>query len=210
MQPMAFRHLPTACTLPPQNLPCQPRCLRWRSRPAHPRRPACRPSRRASARPAGSPSTTPGSSQPPPAFMPPVEFPTPPPGQARPGLWCVANPKAGSAVVQTAMECGSGADCGVASPGGPCYLPDTLVTHASYAFNSYWQRTKAAGGTCDFAGAAMLVTRDPSKCLAASCLARACCKFQFCLGVHVNYLGPKAMRPIEVGLHTARKSRGPI
>ncbi|KAG2607808.1 hypothetical protein PVAP13_4NG273800 [Panicum virgatum] len=114
--------------------------------------------------PAGSPSTTPGSSQPPPAFMPPVAFPTPPPGQARPGLWCVANPKAASAVVQTAMDyaCGSGADCGVASPGGPCYLPDTLVTHASYAFNSYWQRTKAAGGTCDFAGAAMLVTRDPS------------------------------------------------
>ncbi|RCV22008.1 hypothetical protein SETIT_4G185500v2 [Setaria italica] len=44
--------------------------------------------------------------------------------------------------------CGSGADCGMAA-------------HASFAFNTYWQRTKAAGGTCDFAGAAMLVTRDP-------------------------------------------------
>ncbi|PUZ59598.1 hypothetical protein GQ55_4G055100 [Panicum hallii var. hallii] len=117
--------------------------------------------------PAGSPPPTfmpPSSSPPPPAFMPPVAFPTTPPGQARPGLWCVANPKAASAVVQTAMDyaCGSGADCGMAAPGGPCYLPATLVTHASYAFNSYWQRTKAAGGTCDFAGAAMLVTRDPS------------------------------------------------
>jgi hypothetical protein len=80
-------------------------------------------------------------------------------------MWCVANPKVASAVVQTAMDyaCGSGADCGAAAPGGPCYLPDTLTAHASYAFNSYWQRTKAAGGTCDFAGAAMLVTRDPSK-----------------------------------------------
>ncbi|KAK8455631.1 hypothetical protein SEVIR_4G153900v4 [Setaria viridis] len=117
--------------------------------------------------PAGSPSiVAPGSSAPPqPLFMPPVAFPAPPPGQAvRRGMWCVANPKVASAVVQTAMDyaCGSGADCGMAAPGGPCYLPDTLTSHASYAFNSYWQRTKATGGTCDFAGTAMLVTRDPS------------------------------------------------
>jgi hypothetical protein len=37
------------------------------------------------------------------------------------------------------------------------------MAHASFAFNSYWQRAKAAGGTCDFAGSAMLITRDPSK-----------------------------------------------
>ncbi|CAN6177216.1 unnamed protein product [Urochloa humidicola] len=111
--------------------------------------------------PAGSPSIAPGSTAPPAPFMPPV---APPGGQARQGMWCVANPKAASAVVQTAMDyaCGSGADCGAAAAGGPCYLPNTLAAHASYAFNSYWQRTKAAGGTCDFAGAAMLVTRDPS------------------------------------------------
>nr|CAB3468665.1 unnamed protein product [Digitaria exilis] len=122
--------------------------------------------------PAGSPppSTAQGSSSPPqPAFLPPVAFPTPPPpvqqAAARPGMWCVANPKAASAaVMQTAMDyaCGSGADCGAAAPDGPCYLPDTLTSHASYAFNSYWQRTKDAGGTCDFAGTAMVVTRDPS------------------------------------------------
>ncbi|CAN6207014.1 unnamed protein product [Urochloa humidicola] len=118
--------------------------------------------------PAGSPSIAPGSSALPPApalMPPPVAFPAAPPGgQARRGTWCVANPKAAGAVVQTAMDyaCGSGADCGAAAAGGPCYLPDTLAAHASYAFNSYWQRTKAAGGTCDFAGAAMLVTRDPS------------------------------------------------
>ncbi|EER90180.2 hypothetical protein BDA96_10G285100 [Sorghum bicolor] len=121
--------------------------------------------------PAGPPSiapSSPGSSQPQPAplFLPPVAFPAPPPGHARPaGLWCVANPAAASTVVQAAMDyaCGSGADCStMAAPGGPCYLPDTLVAHSSYAFNSYWQRTRVAGGTCDFGGAAMLVTRDPS------------------------------------------------
>jgi DNA-directed RNA polymerase II subunit RPB1 len=38
-----------------------------------------------------------------------------------------------------------------------------MLAHASYAFNSYWQRTKANGATCDFGGTAMLITKDPSK-----------------------------------------------
>lgn len=83
----------------------------------------------------------------------------------------MANPTVASAVAQTAMDyaCASGADCDmVAAPGAPCFLPDTLMAHASYAFNSYWQRTKVAGGTCDFAGAAMLITKDPSKYAAMS------------------------------------------
>ncbi|WVZ79051.1 hypothetical protein U9M48_026678 [Paspalum notatum var. saurae] len=119
--------------------------------------------------PAAPPSIAPPGGIPPPpprTFLPPVAFPAPPSGQTRPaGMWCVANPTVASAIVQTAMDyaCGSGADCGMAAPGGPCYLPDTLMAHASYAFNSYWQRTKVAGGTCDFAGAAMLVTKDPTE-----------------------------------------------
>ncbi|KAL6603685.1 hypothetical protein ACP70R_044046 [Stipagrostis hirtigluma subsp. patula] len=144
---------PPYCVYPPPARPTLPSPLP----PASP--PGASP-------PAGPPSTAPAASPPPPPhrFLPPVAFPAPPPAQARPGLWCVANPTVASAVVQTAMDyaCGSGADCDMMAPGGPCYLPDTLMAHASYAFNSYWQRTKVAGGTCDFAGAAMLVTKDPS------------------------------------------------
>ncbi|KAK1612664.1 hypothetical protein QYE76_036337 [Lolium multiflorum] len=118
--------------------------------------------------PAGSPPANAPTS---PVAAPPAGAPTtgsPTTGTAPPdahaGLWCVANPTVESVDVQAAMDyaCGSGADCSMAAPGGPCYLPDTLMAHASFAFNSYWQRAKAAGGTCDFAGSAMLITKDPS------------------------------------------------
>ncbi|CAL5049151.1 unnamed protein product [Urochloa decumbens] len=154
---------PPYCLYPPPAKPAMPAPLLPVASP-----PGASPTPPTTGPPSIAPGiTTPGGAAPPP-FMPPPAFPAvPPPGgqEERRGTWCVANPKAASAVVQTAMDyaCGSGADCGsVAAPGGACYLPDTLAAHASYAFNSYWQRTKAAGGTCDFAGAAMLVTTDPS------------------------------------------------
>ncbi|GAB2276365.1 hypothetical protein Dimus_011094 [Dionaea muscipula] len=106
----------------------------------------------------------------PPVFQPPVVFPSPvvppPPLSSEEGgsLWCVAKPSVPDPMIQEAMNyaCASGADCSLIQAGGSCYEPNSLFTHASYAFNSYWQRTKVAGGTCDFGGTAMLVTVDPS------------------------------------------------
>ncbi|CAL9117350.1 unnamed protein product [Musa textilis] len=104
----------------------------------------------------------------PPIFLPPVVYPppiTPPsPTQVSRSLWCVAKPTVPDPIIQEAMNyaCGSGADCDSIQPNGSCYQPDTLIAHASFAFNSYWQRTKVAGGTCDFGATAMLVTKDPS------------------------------------------------
>ncbi|XP_002520569.2 leucine-rich repeat extensin-like protein 3 [Ricinus communis] len=90
---------------------------------------------------------------------------TPPPPHKKPqfAVWCVAKPTVPDSIVQEALDyaCGSGADCKSIQPNGPCFQPNTLVSHASYAFNSYWQKAKAAGGTCDFGGTAMLVTNDP-------------------------------------------------
>lgn len=106
----------------------------------------------------------------PPVFLPPIVYPPPtmpPPRSMVPSmaLWCVVKPSVPDPIIQEAMNyaCGSGADCDSIQPNGSCFEPNTLFAHASYAFNSYWQMTKGAGGTCEFGGTAMLVTVDPSK-----------------------------------------------
>ncbi|KAL1559916.1 leucine-rich repeat extensin-like protein 1 [Salvia divinorum] len=108
-------------------------------------------------------------SVPSPRFLPPIVFPppaVPPPPRRTPltAMWCVAKAAVPDPIIQEAMDyaCGSGADCDQIQPSGSCFMPNTLFAHASYAFNSYWQRSKVAGGRCDFGGTAILVTVDPS------------------------------------------------
>ncbi|XP_031374207.1 leucine-rich repeat extensin-like protein 3 [Punica granatum] len=105
----------------------------------------------------------------PPIQLPPMVFPppSPPPQQHKSpvyAVWCVAKPTVPDPIMQGAMDyaCGAGADCKPIQPNGPCFQPNTLLAHASFAFNSYFQNKKARGGTCEFGGAAMLVTVDPS------------------------------------------------
>eukprot|EP01018_Ginkgo_biloba_P014833 Gb_02225 [translate_table: standard] len=121
-----------------------------------------------------TPITTPPATQYPPS-TPTVPYtpnppsttpytPYPPSTPSGHGFWCIAKPTVPISVMQQAMDyaCGSGADCQSIQLNGPCYMPNTVVSHASYAFNSYWQKTKNIGGTCDFGGTAMLITMDPS------------------------------------------------
>ncbi|KAM0891011.1 hypothetical protein ACQ4PT_026686 [Festuca glaucescens] len=102
-------------------------------------------------------------------FMPPIIYPPPLAPPMAPGagqaLWCVAKPTVPDPILQEAMDyaCGSGAECRSIQPTGACSQPDTVLAHASYAFNSYWQMTRAAGGTCDFGGTATIVTSDPMR-----------------------------------------------
>ena len=79
--------------------------------------------------------------------------------------WCVARSDATNQALQTALDyaCGSGADCTPLQSNGLCFLPNTIQAHASYAFNSYFQRKAMAPGSCDFSATATIAQTDPSK-----------------------------------------------
>ncbi|OWM71290.1 hypothetical protein CDL15_Pgr011417 [Punica granatum] len=79
--------------------------------------------------------------------------------------WCVALPGVSQVDLQSALDwaCGLGmADCKAIQEGGPCFEPDTLLSHASYAFNSYYQQNGNSDVACNFGGTATLTKANPS------------------------------------------------
>ncbi|KAJ4955085.1 hypothetical protein NE237_011868 [Protea cynaroides] len=80
-------------------------------------------------------------------------------------IWCVvvkgANVTAlGGAVKYACSQ--SNRTCDAIAPTGNCYEPVSIVSHASYAFDSYWVQFRSSGGTCYFSGLATQTTKDPS------------------------------------------------
>ncbi|CAI0383852.1 unnamed protein product [Linum tenue] len=79
--------------------------------------------------------------------------------------WCVADEQTPDNELQAATDwaCGKGgADCSKIQLNQACFWPNTTKDHASYAFNSYFQKFKNSGGSCYFNGAAIVTDLDPS------------------------------------------------
>ncbi|XP_051132715.1 uncharacterized protein LOC127252543 [Andrographis paniculata] len=112
-----------------------------------------------------NPVTTPGATLPQPVTSPSstplgANNPVAGPGQS----WCVARSGVPDSAVQSALDyaCGiGGADCSAIQDGASCYNPSTLQYHASYAFNSYYQRNPVPT-SCDFGGTATITNVNPS------------------------------------------------
>ncbi|KAL8468995.1 hypothetical protein ACS0TY_031990 [Phlomoides rotata] len=79
--------------------------------------------------------------------------------------FCIASDGIDVKTLQTALDwaCGPGrANCSEIQPGESCYQPNNVKNHASYAFDSYFQKQGKSTDSCDFKGAAMITTTDPS------------------------------------------------
>ncbi|KAL8503117.1 hypothetical protein ACS0TY_022019 [Phlomoides rotata] len=79
--------------------------------------------------------------------------------------WCIASSTVSEAELKNGIDwaCGSGnVDCSAIQPSQPCFEPDNLVSHASYAFNNYYQQNGATDIACTFGGAGVRTDRNPS------------------------------------------------
>ncbi|XP_019187616.1 PREDICTED: mucin-2-like [Ipomoea nil] len=102
----------------------------------------------------GLPVTPPAAATNPPAVA----------GGGQSGSWCVARSGVPEITLQSALDyaCGiGGADCSTIQQSGSCYNPNSLQNHASFAFNSYYQKNPVPT-SCDFGGAAMVTSTNPS------------------------------------------------
>ncbi|KAF8402161.1 hypothetical protein HHK36_013113 [Tetracentron sinense] len=84
-------------------------------------------------------------------------------------VWCVVGEEANANATEVGSAltyaCGQGnGTCDAIQVGKECYEPDSLSSHASYAFSSYWAQFRSLGGTCYFNGLAVQTAQDPSTC----------------------------------------------
>ncbi|XP_058079086.1 glucan endo-1,3-beta-glucosidase 3-like isoform X2 [Magnolia sinica] len=79
--------------------------------------------------------------------------------------YCIAKDGVDSKMLQAGLDwaCGPGkVDCSPLLQGQPCYEPNTVQAHATYAFDAYYHLMGMAPGTCFFKGASAVTTTDPS------------------------------------------------
>ncbi|KAB2617500.1 glucan endo-1,3-beta-glucosidase 2-like [Pyrus ussuriensis x Pyrus communis] len=79
--------------------------------------------------------------------------------------FCTIKDGADPKMLQAALDwaCGPGkVDCSALLQGQPCYEPDDVAAHATYAFDTYYHQMGMTSASCDFNGVATITTTDPS------------------------------------------------
>ncbi|PKI45161.1 glucan endo-1,3-beta-glucosidase 7 isoform X1 [Punica granatum] len=89
---------------------------------------------------------------------------SPSPKPKKGGLWCVPKSGVSDSQLQANLDyaCGHGIDCGPIQPGGPCFEPNTVASHAAYAMNLFYQNSDRNPWNCDFSQTATLSSDNPS------------------------------------------------
>lgn len=79
--------------------------------------------------------------------------------------WCVAKAGVTEEEMQASLDyaCGQGIDCSPIQPGGACFEPASIASHATYAMNLLYQNSDKNPLNCDFSHTATLTSADPSK-----------------------------------------------
>ncbi|KAL5704583.1 hypothetical protein ACHQM5_022989 [Ranunculus cassubicifolius] len=78
--------------------------------------------------------------------------------------WCIPKSGVSDAQLQGNIDyvCSHGFDCSPIQPGGACFLPNTIASHAAYAMNVLYQTSGRNPWNCDFSSTATLTSTNPS------------------------------------------------
>ncbi|XP_059626610.1 glucan endo-1,3-beta-glucosidase-like [Cornus florida] len=89
---------------------------------------------------------------------------SPSPSSSAASEWCVPKADASDEALQANIDfvCSHGVDCKPIQDGGPCFQPNTVRSHASYAMNAYYQSNGRNDFDCDFVHTGVITTDDPS------------------------------------------------
>ncbi|KAK0580024.1 hypothetical protein LWI29_035235 [Acer saccharum] len=81
------------------------------------------------------------------------------------GTWCVAKPGTRDDLLQQNINYAcNNVDCSPSTDdGGSCYNPTTLINHASFAMNLYYQSMGRKSSSCNFKQTGLIVMTNPSK-----------------------------------------------
>lgn len=88
----------------------------------------------------------------------------PSPNPTASSVWCVPKTGVSDAQLQANLDyaCSQGIDCTPIQPGGACFEPNTVASHAAYAMNLLYQSSGKNSWNCDFTQTATLTSSNPS------------------------------------------------